>query len=177
MHENSGKKDWGVALGLLAGLILGILALSDAPFVVTRELFSQKSDTAADPQVIIRHAHRTDLGPQALRGQQSPANQSFVQIPERVTDRREKSEQAATPRKEQLLVQAPPAPVVLSPVVPPPRDLPDEDPETLLKHARFLIKAGLAPIAKGPLERVVKDAPGTALAREAQQTLDSISRN
>ena len=74
-----------------------------------------------------------------------------------------------------LRIICPPAPAVLSPLVPPPRDL-DEDPQTQLNHARFLIKAGLAPIAREPLRKVVKFAPGTPIAREAQHTLDTISR-
>lgn len=177
MHENSGKKEWGIALGLLAGLVLGILALSDAPFVVSRELFSPTSGTVDSQVIIIRHGQETALLPQASADQQSPANQSLVQSPMRMADRPENAEQIATPATPKLLVQVPPAPEVLSPVVPSPRDLPEDDPETLLKHARFLIKAGLAPIAREPLQKVVKEAPGTPIAREAQRTLDSISRN
>lgn len=55
--------------------------------------------------------------------------------------------------------------------------LANDEAQTLLKHARFLIKAGLAPMAKDPLRQVVREAPGTPLAQEAQQTLDSLSRN
>jgi hypothetical protein len=52
-----------------------------------------------------------------------------------------------------------------------------EDPKILLDHARFLIKAGLAPIAAAPLRKIVKDGPETPLAREAARELDAISRN
>jgi len=52
-----------------------------------------------------------------------------------------------------------------------------EEPEILLQHARFLIKAGLAPLAPEPLRKIVREAPGTPIAQEAQRTLDSLSRN
>jgi hypothetical protein len=45
-----------------------------------------------------------------------------------------------------------------------------------LRHARFLIKAGLSPIAADSLRKIVKEAPGTSAAREAQQSLDSIPK-
>jgi hypothetical protein len=53
----------------------------------------------------------------------------------------------------------------------------DEDPQTLQNYTKFLIKAGLAPIAEQHLRQVMRDAPGTPAAVEARQTLDSISRN
>jgi hypothetical protein len=50
----------------------------------------------------------------------------------------------------------------------------DEAHLDLLHHAKFLIKAGLAPIAKEPLQQIIRDVPGTPIAREARLTLDSI---
>jgi hypothetical protein len=78
---------------------------------------------------------------------------------------------------QKLAVEAP-RPASLAPVAAPSQnDFVDEEPQTLLKHARFLIKAGLAPMAAEPLRKVVREAPGTPMAQEAQQTLDSLSRN
>jgi para-nitrobenzyl esterase len=45
-----------------------------------------------------------------------------------------------------------------------------------LHHARFLIKAGLSPLAADSLRKIIKEAPGTPAAREAQQSLDSIPK-
>ncbi len=175
-HEKSGSKEWGIALGLLAGLILALLSLSDVPFVVTRGMFSRDSG-AADPVVIIRRSQETQLPPQSLRDQKRSADASLVDVPQRVAERPSSLEAAVPSAKRTLLVDVPQSSAALSPLVPPPRDLPEDDPETLLKHARFLIKAGLAPIAKDPLQKVVKEAPGTPIAREAQRTLDELSRN
>jgi hypothetical protein len=175
-HENSGSKEWGIALGLLAGLILALLSLSDVPFAVTRATFSRESG-AADPVVIIRHSRETQLAPQGLRDPKSSGDASRLDVSERVEERSNSSDAVTPDAKRTLLVDVPQSSASLSPVVPPPRDLPEDDPDTLLKHARFLIKAGLAPIAKEPLQKVVKEAPGTPIAREAQRTLDELSRN
>jgi para-nitrobenzyl esterase len=45
-----------------------------------------------------------------------------------------------------------------------------------LRHARFLIKAGLSTIATDSLRKIVREAPGTSAAREAQLSLDSIPK-
>jgi hypothetical protein len=50
----------------------------------------------------------------------------------------------------------------------------DEEHRALLRHAQFLIKAGLAPVAKEPLQQILREVPGTPIAREARLTLDSI---
>jgi hypothetical protein len=50
----------------------------------------------------------------------------------------------------------------------------DEEHRVLLKHAKFLINAGLAPMAQEPLRQIIREAPGTAVAREAIATLDTI---
>ena len=175
-HENSGSKEWGIALGLLAGLILALLSLSDVPFAVTRGMFSRESG-AADPVVIIRHSQETQLAPQGLRDPKSSGDASPLDVPQRIAERPNSSDAVTPDAKRTLLVDVPQSSASLSPIVPPPRDLPEDDPDTLLKHARFLIKAGLAPIAKEPLQKVVKEAPGTPIAREAQRTLDELSRN
>jgi hypothetical protein len=76
-----------------------------------------------------------------------------------------------------LPVEAP-RPTFLPPMPSPSEDaVAGEDSETLLQHARFLIKAGLAPMAPEPLRKIVNRAPGTPIAREAQRELDSLSRN
>ena len=49
-----------------------------------------------------------------------------------------------------------------------------EEHRVLLKHAKFLINAGLAPMAQEPLRQIIREAPGTPLAREARATLDTI---
>jgi hypothetical protein len=50
----------------------------------------------------------------------------------------------------------------------------DEEHRVLLKHAKFLINAGLAPMAQEPLRQIIREAPGTPIAREALATLDTI---
>ncbi len=50
----------------------------------------------------------------------------------------------------------------------------DEEHRVLLKHAKFLINAGLAPMAQEPLRQIIREAPGTPIAREALATLDAI---
>jgi hypothetical protein len=50
----------------------------------------------------------------------------------------------------------------------------DEEHRALFRHAQFLIKAGLAPVAKEPLQQILREVPGTPIAREARLTLDSI---
>jgi len=50
------------------------------------------------------------------------------------------------------------------------------DQETQLRFARFLIKAGLSPMAVQSLRQIIKESPGTQAAREAQQVLDSIAK-
>jgi hypothetical protein len=52
--------------------------------------------------------------------------------------------------------------------------LASEEMHELLNHAKFLIKAGLSPMAKEPLQQILQKAPGTSVAREARLTLDTI---
>ena len=177
-HEYSGSKEWGIALGLLAGLLLAASSPSRMCRSLSRAsgMFSRESGTA-DPVVIIRHSRETQLAPQGLRDPKTSADVSPLEVPQRMAERPNSSDAAMPDAKRTLLVDVPQSSASLSPVVPPPRDLPEDDPETQLKHARFLIKAGLAPIAKEPLQNVLKQAPGTPMAREAQRTLDELSRN
>jgi hypothetical protein len=48
--------------------------------------------------------------------------------------------------------------------------------EPEIRFARFLIKAGLSPMAVESLRRIIKESPETRAAREAQQVLDSIAK-
>jgi hypothetical protein len=48
--------------------------------------------------------------------------------------------------------------------------------ESEIRFARFLIKAGLSPMAVEALREIIKQAPGTQAAREAHQALDSIAK-
>jgi para-nitrobenzyl esterase len=48
--------------------------------------------------------------------------------------------------------------------------------DTELRHARFLAKAGLGPIAINPLRQIITQAPGSPSAREAQRLLESIPK-
>ncbi|HET6328442.1 MAG TPA: hypothetical protein VFG04_27415, partial [Planctomycetaceae bacterium] len=50
----------------------------------------------------------------------------------------------------------------------------DQEHRDLLRHAQFLIKAGLAPVAKDPLQQILREVPGTPIAQEARRTLDTI---
>ncbi len=50
----------------------------------------------------------------------------------------------------------------------------DQEHRELLRHAQFLIKAGLAPVAKEPLQQILREVPGTPIAQEARLTLDTI---
>ena len=48
--------------------------------------------------------------------------------------------------------------------------------DTELRHARFLAKAGLGPIAVDPLRQIINRAPGSPSAREAQRLLETIPK-
>jgi hypothetical protein len=50
----------------------------------------------------------------------------------------------------------------------------DDEHRTLLNHAKFLIRAGLAPMAQDPLQQIIREVPGTPMAQEARVTLDTI---
>jgi hypothetical protein len=55
-----------------------------------------------------------------------------------------------------------------------PVEVVDQEHRDLLHHAQFLIKAGLAPVAKQPLQQILREVPGTPIAREARLTFDTI---
>ena len=48
--------------------------------------------------------------------------------------------------------------------------------ETDIRFARFLVKAGLSPMAVESLREIIKEFPGTQAARDAQKVLDSIAK-
>ena len=50
------------------------------------------------------------------------------------------------------------------------------DREADIRFARFLVKAGLSPMAVESLREIIKEAPKTQAARDAQRVLDSIAR-
>ena len=60
--------------------------------------------------------------------------------------------------------------------VEPSATLREDNRETELHFARFLIKAGLSPMAVQSLRQIIKESAGTQAAREAQQVLDSIAK-
>jgi hypothetical protein len=60
--------------------------------------------------------------------------------------------------------------------VEPSATLREDDRETEIHFARFLIKAGLSPMAVQSLRQIIKESPGTQAAREAQQILDSVAK-
>jgi hypothetical protein len=169
--DHFGAKRWGIGLGFACGILLAALALSEVPFLGhsrtephPRSLpRPQNRDAQAnlDPfdEVVASNRPITEPAPVAKSAKLSLSNAPIV-----------------GPQPVRVTQEPPPAPSVLSPLVPPPRDL-DEDPREQMKFAQFLIKARLAPIAAGPLRKVVKEAPDTSIAREAQHTLDVISRN
>jgi para-nitrobenzyl esterase len=48
--------------------------------------------------------------------------------------------------------------------------------DTQLHHARFLTKAGLAPMAVDPLRQIITRAPGSASAQEARRLLETLPK-
>jgi len=51
-----------------------------------------------------------------------------------------------------------------------------DGPASEIRHARFLIKAGLSPLAVESLRRMIKEFSGTPTAQAAQQALDSFTK-
>jgi hypothetical protein len=60
--------------------------------------------------------------------------------------------------------------------VEPSAKLAEDGRESEIHFARFLIQAGLSPMAVESLRQIIKESPGTRAAREAQQILDSIAK-
>lgn len=174
--DNSDAKELGIGLGFALGIVLAVLSLSEMPFVGRTRVEPPRLNLPGrqnrDDQARVERLERlADVSIPGDAGQKSVGVNSFSNPP----GNQQAAPTTASAKAQRLVADIPPAPAVLSPLVPPPRDL-DEDPQTQLNHARFLIKAGLAPIAREPLRKVVKFAPGTPIAREAQHTLDTISR-
>jgi hypothetical protein len=175
--DNSEAKGWGIGLGFALGIVLAVLSLSEMPFLGRTRFEPARLNLPGrenrDDQARVERLERlADVSPReeaaekpdGLNSRSNPLSAQPV------------APTAASPTVQKLVSSIPVAPALLSPLVPEPRDI-DEDPQTQFNHARFLIKAGLAPIAREPLRKVVKNAPGTPIAREAQHTLDTISRN
>ncbi len=170
--DNSGAKRWGIGLGMSCGIVLAALTLYEVPFF-GRPLTEPRLHKLPRPQNRDAQAN-IDPFEEPVAAKQPVAKPAPVATSIRQPAPRTTPNGDLQPiRTAQKL---PPAPSVLSPLVPPPRDL-DEDPQEQMKFAQFLIKAQLAQLAAGPLRKVVKEAPDTSIAREAQHTLDTISRN
>lgn len=173
--DNFGAKGWGIGLGLACGIVLAALTLSDGPFFGHSRTESRphrfphpqsrNAERNIDPFAEVVDSNRpiTEPVPVARSASRPSSNASAGDL-------------QTIPTVQKVPRHIPPAASALSPLVPPPRDL-DEDPQEQMKFAQFLIKAQLAPLAAGPLRKVVNEAPDTSIAREAQHTLDVISRN
>jgi hypothetical protein len=168
--DNFEAKRWGIGLGFACGIVLAALTLSEVPFF-------GHSRSELRPHNLLRPQNRDAQANIDPFAEIVASNQPITEpAPVAKNAKRPSNARIADPPPLRTAQMLPPAPSVLSPVVPPPRDL-DEDPQEQMKFAQFLIKARLAPIAAGPLRKVVKEAPDTSIAREAQHTLDLISRN
>jgi hypothetical protein len=182
--ENLGAKRWGIGLGLLLGIVLACLSLTEIPFF-GRQSAQPRRQSLPRPQ---NREARAEIDPfaqvakaasptsEAGRPGNVPSAPSIGKLTESAVPKTASSDLQLIPTARKRADSAVPSTTVLSPLVPPPRDL-DESPQDQLKFAQFLIKARLAPMAAEPLRNVVKEAPGTSIAREAQHTLDIISRN
>jgi hypothetical protein len=190
-QERSRGRGWGIRFGLLVGVVLAFVSLSKSPFL--REPNPEKT--------AIRILHRADgdrgrfVEPQDLPNLPARSDSFNQASPARIASRDTSptvppAEYATIPVKSPLVtitaVGTTPGRSARMLTNEEPRsgnttssdsDPASEDPQALLKQARFLIKAGLAPMAADPLRKVVREAPGTRAAQEAQQTLDSLSRN
>jgi hypothetical protein len=205
-QDNQGGRGWGIGVGLVLGIILALASLLRLPFIGGRGLRSADAGKPATGTIddrlgepLLQNSDGRNL-PQAELDWTKTAVQSADAAPEVPTGSHQKlaldaagdaaTAPGATPNSDvaktdrlapsdpqRLPVEAP-RPTFLPPVPDASEDaIVGEDPDTLLQHARFLIKAGLAPMAPEPLRKIVKKAPGTPIAREAQRTLDSLSRN
>jgi hypothetical protein len=190
-QENHGGRGWGIGVGLVLGIILALLSLLRLPFVGGIGLRSaaaakRASDTVDDRLGEPRLPNSEELDarglPQPMADWSKPPVQAAPRDMSAAPQPKPNAEVAKTVRlaasgPQRLPVEAS-RPTYLPPMPSPSEDyVAGEEPETLLQHARFLIKAGLAPMAPEPLRKIVKEAPGTPIAREAQRTLDSLSRN
>jgi hypothetical protein len=172
--DHFGAKRWGIGLGFACGIVLAALTISDVPF------FGHSRNTPRThslPRPQTREA-LANVDPFAEVVEAKPPTTNRAIVKDLRNAERDPATASPPPIRtaQKLPADVPPARSIVSPLVPPPRDL-DENPEEQLKFARFLIKAQLAPLAAEPLRKVVKEAPDTSIAREAQHTLDVISRN
>jgi hypothetical protein len=172
--DHFGAKRWGIGLGFACGIVLAALTISDVPF------FGHSRNTPR-PQSLPRPQNRearanVDPFAEIVEAKPQATNRAIVKDVRKAAPAPATASPLPIRTAQRLPADLPPARSIVSPLVPPPRDL-DENPEEQLKFARFLIKVQLAPLAAEPLRKVVKEAPDTSIAREAQHTLDVISRN
>ena len=172
--DHFGAKRWGIGLGFACGIVLAALTISDVPFF-GHSRNTQRPHSLPRPQNREAHAN-VDPFAEVVEAKPPTTDQAVVNDVRKVEPAPATAGPLPIRIAQKLPADLPPARPIVSPLVPPPRDL-DENPEEQLKFARFLIKAQLAPLAAEPLRKVVKEAPDTSIAREAQHTLDVISRN
>jgi hypothetical protein len=132
--------------------------------------------TNGAPVASVARYGTVDLSPPPLWGRRNvkPSATAATNIPRntwvepRPTVFPNRDQRPATKTAGQSIVAVPnrngAAPVVVA----------DAEHRDLLRHAQFLIKAGLAPVAKEPLQQIIREVPGTPIAREARLTLDTI---
>ena len=191
-EDKHGGSGWGIGIGLVLGIILALLTLLRLPFIDGPDLRTASANKR-DSQ---RDADR--LGEPVVTNSEEGSSIDVVEPPAQssepvVTSSEPTVEFAPAPPVEvkvdlKIVRHVPDDPQRLPVEAPHPTSLPPlpnasedyaigEDPKVLLDHARFLIKAGLAPMAAAPLWKIVRDGPETPLAREAARELDAISRN
>ena len=182
-QENHDGRGWGIGVGLLLGIILALLTLLRLPFIeghgprsaaATNRASKTVDDRLGEPFLPTSDERVADWPKPPVQAASrdmsaAPLLQPNAEVPKTVL---------LEPSGPQRLPVEASRPEFLPPVPSPSEDaVAGEEPEMLLQHARFLIKAGLAPMAPEPLRKVVEKVPGTPIAREAQRTLDSLSRN
>lgn len=129
-----------------------------------------QSDRKPTPDQILVARERPQLV--ADRPQQQPPVVPFVNVSTSSAPVRTPPPESG---RQTMPLPPPPAPATATP--PSPGDAARQDYASALRHARFLIKAKLYPLAEESLRKIVKEAAGTAAAREAQQALDSIPKD
>jgi hypothetical protein len=127
---------------------------------------SGASTTVPLPQVVSQKS-----APRSSRSSASPAKLSRQTAPPRSAATNPRPSRAAGERRFPI----PPEPMPREPAGTPVRIARNEM-QSELRHARFLIKAGLFPIATDSLRKIIKEVPGTSMAHQAQQSLDSLPK-
>ena len=188
-QENFNGKGWGLGLGLVLGIVLATLSLSKLPIVVGSGLVFGNaamwtSDAVSDwlggpPAEPTRQSLPSDEAarPTGVTSLENSGAASTVPSPHTPLATVTTALPSTSGAVWKLAIDTPPPTSLPADSASSQNDVAQEEPQTLLKHARFLIKAGLAPMAADPLRKVVQEAPGTPIAQEAQRTLDSLSRN